>query len=233
MSVDARCRERTSAEWAQTAVAPDGSPVELFALLPPGKAPGLIHGALHKGDEILELGCGAGRLTHALTALGHPVVAVDQSPEMLAHVQGAETVLADIEGLDLGRHFDAVLLASFLVNVPSASVRAELLATCARHLRPGGVVVIQRLDPELVPLAVDAESEEDGVIASMSGVVHDGRTFSATMAFTIAGRHFQQRYSGAVLDDAALDAALATAGLRRLQFLDDHRSWVTAGGTDQ
>lgn len=213
---------------AATAVAPDGSPVELFALLPAGRAPALVHGALPDGAEVLELGCGAGRLTHPLVALGHPVVAVDQCPDMLAHVRGAATVLADIEDLDLGRRFEAVVLASFLVNTPDPARRQAFLSTCARHLRPGGVAVIQRLDPELVPLAVDAVSEEDGVVASMRDVVHEGDLFTATMGFTVAGRHFEQRYQGLVLDDAGLDRALAAAGLRRVGFLDERRTWVTA-----
>ena len=59
----------------------------------------------------------------ALQALGHPVVAVDQSPEMLAHVHGATTVCTDIEALALGRRFAGVLLASHLVNVASDTRR--------------------------------------------------------------------------------------------------------------
>ncbi len=49
-----------------------------------------MYEAAGAGASILELGCGAGRVTHPLVALGHPVVAVDESPEMLAHVRGAE-----------------------------------------------------------------------------------------------------------------------------------------------
>jgi SAM-dependent methyltransferase len=66
---------------------------------------------------VLELGCGTGRLADALVALGHPTTGVDQSAAMLAHVHRAAPVLADIEGLDLGRRFDGVVLASHLVNV--------------------------------------------------------------------------------------------------------------------
>ena len=52
----------------------------------------------------------------SLLARGYSVVAVDDSPEMLAHIDTAETVVASIEGLDLRRRFDAVLLCSHLVN---------------------------------------------------------------------------------------------------------------------
>src|SRR5207248_9119782 len=92
------------------AVAPDGSPVAFYLQLPPGRDPDVVHGAIEPGCEVLELGCGAGRMTHRLIELGHPVVAVDQSPEMLAHVRGAATLQADMETLDLGRRFPAVVL---------------------------------------------------------------------------------------------------------------------------
>lgn len=211
------------------AYAPDGSPVEVFALLPPGEVPALIHAALPPGASILELGCGAGRITHPLLRLGHPVVAVDQSPEMLAHVRGAETVLADIEGLDLGRRFDAVVLASYLVNTPDDAHRAAFLATCARHVAPSGVVLIQRLDPELVPLAVDASSEADGVTYSIADVQHEGNLFSATVGFTIDGRRWEHPYRARVLDDRALSRHLMAAGLRLRRFLDPQRTWMEAG----
>jgi 2-polyprenyl-3-methyl-5-hydroxy-6-metoxy-1,4-benzoquinol methylase len=59
-------------------VAPDGSPVEIYRRLPAGNVPQLIHAAVGDGASILELGCGAGRLTHPLAELGHRVVAVDE-----------------------------------------------------------------------------------------------------------------------------------------------------------
>ena len=70
--------------------------------------PEIVHATASPGAWILELGCGTGRITHPLVALGHPVVAVDESPEMLAHVRGAETVCARIEDLALDRRFNVV-----------------------------------------------------------------------------------------------------------------------------
>jgi hypothetical protein len=78
----------------------------------------------------------------------HPVVAVDESPEMLERIHGAETVLSRIEDLDLGRRFDAVLFASYLLNVPDLEWRRTLLAAGRRHVREDGCVLIQRHEPE-------------------------------------------------------------------------------------
>jgi len=72
--------------------APDGSPIALYATLPALGEPELVHGAVPAGSEILELGAGAGRITRGLVALGHPVVAVDQSQAMLDRIDAAETV---------------------------------------------------------------------------------------------------------------------------------------------
>jgi hypothetical protein len=62
------------------------------------------------------------------------VAAVDESPEMLERIHGAETMLGRIEDLDLGRRLDAVLFASYLVNVPNLDWRRTLLAACRRHV---------------------------------------------------------------------------------------------------
>jgi SAM-dependent methyltransferase len=212
-----------------TTYAPDGSPVEAFAVLPAGPAPDLLDAVLPPAADVLDLGGGAGRIAHALTAKGHRVTVVDQCQAMLDHVDAdLEHHLADIEELDLGRTFDAVLLASFLVNTPHADQRREFLATCARHVRPTeGAIYVQRLDPELVPVAIDAESEEQGVTYAMANVQHgvNGR-FEATMSFAVDEKRWEHRYEGVVLDDDQLAAELTEHGLRITRFLDDQRTWV-------
>src|SRR5688572_16346317 len=134
-----------------SATAADGSPVGLYATLAPLGEQELIHEAVPPRSEILELGCGAGRITHELVALGHPVVAVDNSPEMLAHVHGAETVLADIETLELGRRFPVVLLASNFLNASDDRELDAVLAACARHVASPGQVLLERMPPEWEP----------------------------------------------------------------------------------
>src|SRR5688572_29164898 len=184
-----------------TIYAPDGSPVEAFAVLPPGPAPELLDAVLPPSATVLDLGAGAGRIAHALTAKGHRVTVVDQCQPMLDHVDPSlERHLADIEELDLGRTFDAVVLASFLINTPHEHQRVEFLATCRRHIAGGddGAIYVQRLDPDLVPLAVDAESEDEGFVYAMADVHHDGDRFEATMSFARDNDTWQHRYEGVV-----------------------------------
>ncbi len=205
---------------------PDGSPVEVYLRLVPHGEAELVHGAVESGAEILELGCGVGRITHELIRLGHPVVAVDESPEMLAHVRGAETVLARIEDLDLGRRFPCVLLASHFVNVEEDE-RDALLRACLRHLAEDGVVVIERYAPDWVP--EDAGTAQIGDVAvTMRDVHRVGRGFAATAEYAVDGQTWRQPFAAILLDDEELDAALRRVGLTLSRTLDERGAWVEA-----
>ena len=212
--------------------APDGSPVELYALLPPRGEAELIHGAVGAGCEILELGCGTGRITRGLIALGHPVVAVDNSPEMLAHVNGAETVLADMATLRLSRRFGAVVLASNFIN-DRAPQRSQYLETCRYHLADAGSVLIERLDPRWADPAWGLEQAKprsrDGITGSLQDVRVKGSLFSATARYEVEGRVWTQSFTLQVLTDRDVRRALMSAGLRVKAWLDEDRIWLQAG----
>lgn len=216
-----------SGEAIGTARAPDGSPVGFFTRLWSGDEVVVIHSAIAPGCSVLDLGCGGGRLAHPLIALGHPVVAVDQSAEMLAHVVGAETVRADIEGLDLGRTFGAVLLAGNLVNFAADDDRrVELLRTCARHVAEDGSVILQRLDPDWdpAPFAI----EEDGASTEVSAVEASGPDFTGTITYGIGDDRWVQHVRARVVDDGALAHLLEQVGLRLARHLDWKGTWVEA-----
>jgi len=222
-------RRRPAAYDHRVETAPDGSPVALYARLRPDGEPELIAGALARGASVLELGCGTGRIADALVALGHPTVGVDQSAPMLAYVRQAEPVLATIEGLDLRRRFDAVVLASRLVNVADQARRRARLATCSRHLGPGGVVLLERHDPTWAAQVADGPlGEHDGISFALEGITRDGDLLSATSVYVIDGRELRHRWTTRILDDNALDRELAAAGLARRRFLDPPATWVLA-----
>jgi SAM-dependent methyltransferase len=209
--------------------APDGSPVELYARLAAGDEPRIVHGAIPAGAAVLDLGCGAGRVTHALLELGHPVVAVDNSPEMLEHVHGAEKVLADIRTLDLGRRFPCVLLASNLVNCVDAATRKAMLACCRRHVADDGTVVLQRLAPDRALTIEEGPWTRGQASFHLTSLVRRGRVFSATMILELEGKRWRHTFEAEVLSDADMDAALESAGMRRLSWLDESRAWIQAG----
>src|SRR3954463_3338539 len=110
--------------------APDGSPVGLYARLPELGEGEVVAAVLPGGVSLLELGCGAGRITRQLVRLGYRVTAVDESREMLAHVRDAEAREAPIEGLELGGPSPA------FSSRATSSTRSRRAA--ARSWRPAG-----------------------------------------------------------------------------------------------
>jgi SAM-dependent methyltransferase len=207
-------------------IAPDGSPVALYARLPPLGEPEVIHDAVPAGAQILELGAGAGRVTHALLELGHPVVAVDNSEEMLARISGAETVLADMATLELGRRFPVVVLASNFVNHPDTEERRALLACCARHVLPNGQVLLQGFPRDWAPSA--EWSEHGDVRLRLEEFELDGELVSGVMEYVVDGARLLHRFESKLLGTAELDEDLRAVGLRRTRELDERGAWIEA-----
>jgi SAM-dependent methyltransferase len=208
------------------AFAQDGSPVALYARLEPMGEPEVIHAAVPAGCEILELGAGAGRITHWLVALGHTVVAVDQSPEMLHLVRGAETVLGDIETLSLDRRFPAVVLASNFINDADPTRRHAYLACCARHVLPSGQVLLQGFPRDWTPRT--DWFEHGGVRGRLRYFEQDGPVLSGEMEYIVDGQTLTHRFRSRLLTDDELADDLRAAGLRLRRTLDDLGSWLEA-----
>ncbi|MFY9926945.1 MAG: class I SAM-dependent methyltransferase [Streptosporangiaceae bacterium] len=210
-------------------ITPDGCAVDFYARMTAMAEPAIVHEATGPGASILELGSGTGRITRPLTGLGHPVVAVDESPEMLAHVRGAETVCARIEDLDLGRQFDAVLLASHLINADDIAARAAFLDACRRHVSADGCVVVQMHAPAWFETAAESESKRDGIVFRMRDISRPAPDLvSATVEYADGDRVWTQNFTARRLDDEGLAAVLAAAGLRLDRFLTDDRTWFRA-----
>jgi SAM-dependent methyltransferase len=210
-------------------ITPDGCAVDFYALLPAMGEPELVHAAIPPGASILELGAGAGRMTHPLLRLGHPVVAVDESPEMLAHVHGAETVTAQIQALDLGRRFDVVLLASFMVNTADDALRRGLLRACRRHVRDDGQVLLERHAPAWFDEAAEGEAAKEGITFRLRDLERPGPgLLSATTEYQVGDRLWTQSFTARRLDDDELAAALADVGLAVGAYLTGDGSWVRA-----
>ena len=211
------------------AVAPDGSPAAVYLAAPGEPEAAMIDAELPFAATVLDLGCGPGRLAHPLADRGHAVVGVDESPQMLSHLRPeVDAVPGRIETLDLGRRFDAVLAASHLVNVAGSQRRRALLAACARHVDGEGIVLVQRY-PVAWLRGLDTETGAIGEVeVTMRVRQWVGERFDGEVTYRLGARSWTQRFHGEVVDDAALDAALAEVGLQRDGELDDGGSWVRA-----
>jgi SAM-dependent methyltransferase len=203
----------------------DGCAVDVYALLPAGREPDVIHAALPPGAACLELGAGAGRVTRALLALGHPVTAVDESPEMLAHIAGARTVCASIEELDLGTRFAGVVLGSHLVNSPDAGQRAAFLAACARHVAPDGLVLVEQAPHSFFGGMYPQRIVQDGLTTQLRNIRYPRPDrLSMTIDYAYRGRLWSQRLTCQQFDMAELGAA----GLELADHLTEDGAWFAA-----
>jgi SAM-dependent methyltransferase len=206
-------------------VAPDGSPVDVYLALPSEEDLARIRSIIAADASILDLGSGPGRISNPLAAEGHIVVAVDDSPDMLQHVVGCETVVADVRTLDLHRSFDAVLALSHLINHRSRSHRLQLLDVCRRHLAEGGAIVLQRYPPGWTPAEQVSQVGEIGIRLFDVQTLGDNE-FAAAVDYTLGGRSWIQRFESAVVDDAELKSLATDTGLRVERVLDDAAAWV-------
>lgn len=204
----------------------DGCSVDLYRLLPPDGEAEIVHVEVPSGAEVLDLGCGTGRVAHRLIELGHPVTAVDDSPEMLAHVHGATNVLARIEEIRLGRRFDAVLLASHLINNPNCG---PLLRTVRAHLSETGRAIVQWHPPEWFDSAAEGATGMLGEVSvRLSDISRRADLLSATVHYGARGRRWSQSFVAQRLSDARLREVLSDAGLRFDRWCTADRTWFAA-----
>ena len=207
----------------------DGCAVEVYLLLPPLGEAELICANAPATASVLDLGCGTGRVARGLVERGLEVVGVDQSAEMLAHADGFETVHAPIAGLDLGRRFDVVLLASHLVNTPDDAERRGILATAARHLAETGVVLVEWHPPEWFDQVSDETAGVAGQVRIELADVHrDGDLLGATVRYWSGDELWTQTFTTRRFDDEALRRELRDAGLSFERWLGDNRFWFAA-----
>ncbi|MPZ94133.1 MAG: methyltransferase domain-containing protein [Propionibacteriales bacterium] len=225
------------------AITADGCAVEVYARLAPAGVPELIHEHTAAGASVLDLGAGVGRIADPLTDMGHRVVAVDDSRDMLARVRSATTVHCSIEHLRLPDRFDVALLVSFLVNTPDADRRRAFLATARHHLAPAGAVLMQWHPPEWFDALAAGGSysggarylpgrpyaHEEGQLAATLEVesITDG-VLSAVVTYDLDDQHWTHGWQTRRLTVEDLDTDLQASGLQFDRFLTQDRTWVRA-----
>jgi 2-polyprenyl-3-methyl-5-hydroxy-6-metoxy-1,4-benzoquinol methylase len=95
--------------------------------------------------SLLDAGCGTGRVGIELARRGVSVVGVDVDASMLATARangpGIEWHEHDLATLDLGRVFDVVVLAGNVPLFTDPGTQPALVAGCARHVAPDGMLV--------------------------------------------------------------------------------------------
>ena len=147
------------------------------------------------GGEVLELGCGTGRILVPAAEAGCTITGLDQSGFMLercrAKLQPLPTeaqervtlVQGDMTNFSLGRTF-ALATVPFrpLQHLVSVAEQLSFLGCVHRHLKPGGKVALDVFHPDLARLASPASAEEIEDTPEVS--IPDGRRLRRTYRLT-------------------------------------------------
>jgi SAM-dependent methyltransferase len=206
----------------------DGCSVELYRQLPYLGELDDVLPLFGVSAAVLELGCGTGRLSGRLAEAGCRVIGVDDSADMLAALPAGVTgVHSRIETLQLSERFDAVLLASYLINHPDAATRAAMVASARRHLAPGGVFIVQRHQPDWL---LGAQPGRLGRAADLEQhLAHVARTGDAvrmTLRYVRGADSWQQSFTAVALSEAQVEDQLRPHGFSGFEWHGRQRHWL-------
>ena len=147
--------------------------------------------ALETGGPLLELGCGTGRVLLPVARAGIEITGLDLSkgmlhvlkrrlteerPEVQARVRLVE---GDMRSFDLGQQF-ALVTIPFRPFQHLTTIEDEItcLATIRRHLRPGGLLVLDLFNPSMPALTDNSRFNESSPEHGLQ--LPDGRQFYRT-----------------------------------------------------
>ena len=145
-------------------------------------------------QSVLEVGCGTARYSEQL-AWWYDVTGLDIAESMLSEARRRMPRMpfhrGDMIDFDLGERFDAVVcMFSSIAYVTSLQDLASMTRSCARHLNPGGVLIIE---PWFGPDAWNTGQistrvvEGDGLtVARLDTSVRDGNRVNMRWAWAVA-----------------------------------------------
>jgi SAM-dependent methyltransferase len=106
----------------------------------------MVNAVIGVGASVLDAGCGSGRVGAALAGYGHPVVGVDADEVLIAAARqdhpDIDWQVADLTELDLGRTFDAAVLAGNVLPFVAPGTEVSVLTRVAAHVAGDGPIVV-------------------------------------------------------------------------------------------
>jgi SAM-dependent methyltransferase len=228
---------------------------ELYELLHSGTPGDLaFYRELCRGtDNVLELGCGYGRVLCALAELDCQLVGMDRNGDLLtraAHRRDAlpadarrriQLVRGDMRRFDLGRRFDRILIPySGIYCLLDEHDCVRCLECAARRLAPGGRLIFDAYQADDFHTESDPCDYRDQTLEPAGGIDHRGVRYDV---FERSSWEREQqrldvvyecvpRGGGAVLQGAIphryllshqVEGLLARAGLRLLHLYGDYQ----------
>ncbi len=132
---------------------------------------------LPEGSRVLDVACGAGRHARVLEKIGHEVVGIDLSRDLLGEAKDITCVRSDMRRLPFSEAFDAA--TSFFTSFgyfDDAGNRATL-ESIAGAIRPGGAFFLDFLNALAVAAQLVPASEEqrEGRLYRIARRIEEGR----------------------------------------------------------
>lgn len=137
------------------------------------------HQVTERGQPVLEVACGTGRVTLRLAQEGVKIVGSDLDEEMLKvarrkspGLSNVGWVRGDMRSLELGELFGLIIVPGHSFQFMCTSEdQVQALQTLKRHLLPGGVLILH-LDHQSVDWLGDLLGEQCGKFEPGKVVVH-------------------------------------------------------------
>ncbi len=148
--------------------------------------------------SVLDAGCGTGRVAIELARRGVEVVGVDIDSSMLATARANGPALEwhehDLTTLDLGRSFDVVVLAGNVPLFTPAGTHHALVAGCARHVAPAGVLIAGfQLGRGYDIAAYDSDCGAAGLTLRERFSTWAAEPFTPGSGYAVSVHHFAER----------------------------------------
>jgi 2-polyprenyl-3-methyl-5-hydroxy-6-metoxy-1,4-benzoquinol methylase len=156
----------------------------------------LIDAMAARGAQILDAGCGPGRVGGRLAELGHDVTGIDLDPVLIAAAEqdhpGPTWVvgdLAELDSIDLGDAdgFEVIVCAGNVMGFLDPATRQPVLRQLAAALRPDGRLVVGFGTGGDYPFGEFFDDlEQVGLVTELRLSTWDLRPFAADSDFLVA-----------------------------------------------
>jgi ubiquinone/menaquinone biosynthesis C-methylase UbiE len=131
--------------------------------------------SVEPGDQVVDIGCGAGQLSLALADRGARVLAIDASATMISKLEqraeqlaliGFECLASPIERLSLPAESVNVVVSSYALHYVRDADKGRLVAAAYHWLKPGGTLIIADM-----MFGRGATSQDRAIIRSKMGAL--------------------------------------------------------------